>query len=196
MIFASCGNRNTDTSDDGMIGDETTMDMTPNETESTVDGTNNVTEAPTTDGETESRDNGNEETSDSNDEMDGEVQGEKKTIASDTGVGLNLLIEYTVGEKIDGMRQIDVVVYLESYSLNVTSRGNTNFVRVGDETFYFSTDAISYDGTAKKLTKIAEHTFTTDTENSTLPIYAQWNFNGVYSEKSISAIIIENTIQL
>ena len=121
---------------------------------------------------------------------------DKKTIASDTGTGLNLVIEYSVGEKIDGFREIHVDVYIESYSLNVTARGNTNYVRVGDETCYFSTDAISYDGTAKKMTHVASHTFTTDTDNATLPIYALWNFNGVYSDKPISAIIVENTINL
>ena len=100
------------------------------------------------------------------------------------------------GEKIDGFRKIHVDVYIESYSLYVTARGNTNYVRVGDETCYFSTDAISYDGTAKKMTHVASHTFTTDTDNATLPIYALWNFNGVYSDKPISAIIVENTINL
>ncbi len=190
-----------DTSDDGEIGDGTTIDMTPNDDESNSGNVEGGTEHTTTDGENDGTDDENEDMSDSEDdsqnqEQGGNTQSEKKTITSDTGTGINLVIEYTVGDKANGSREIAVDVYIESYSLNVTSRGNTNYVRVGDETFYFSTEAISYDGTAKKMTKVASHTFTTDTENETLPIYALWNFNGVYSEKPISTIIIENTIQL
>lgn len=194
MIFSACStSNNTDTSDDGVIGDGTTMDMIPDGTEQ--NSGDNKTEEPTTDGITTEEQTSDEETSDLGDDST-QSQKEKKTITSDTGTGLNLVIEYTVGDKIDGARKIDIEVYIESYSLNVTARGNTNFVRVGDETLYFSTDAISYNGTEKKLTRVVSHTFTTMTDNETLPIYAMWNFNGVYSDKPISAIIIENNIEL
>lgn len=198
FVFVSCRN-NVDTSDDGVVGDGTTTDMldgdgmtTDDETTTDKDGNN------TTDNEQGSKDEnqtgeGNTET-DNN--MDNDQPGETVIITSDTGTKLNLVIEYTVKSKTGNTKEIDVVVYLESYSINVTARGNTNYVRIGDETFYFSTDAISYDGTAKKLTRFAEHTFTITTNNDTLPIYALWNFNGVYSGNPISAIIIENTINL
>ena len=176
-----------DTSDDGMINEDTTTNKVPGESESTTKKPEQTTEAPTT--EAPSREE------DTSDEMENS-QVEKKTISSNTGTGLNLVIEYSVGEKINGARKITVDVYIEHYSLNVTARGNTNYVRVGDETLYFSTDAITYDGTAKKMTKVASHIFTTTTDNNTLPIYALWNFNGVYSDKTISAIIVENNVEL
>lgn len=197
LIFAACGN-NVDHSDDGDIGDGTTTgdpvdnpldDMGGNEGNTTDGAGDGNNETPTDD-----------ENKDTNDGTgDGSQNGEPsevKRITSDTGTGINLVIEYTVSAKQGNTRTVDVKVYLESYSINVGARGNTNYVRVGDETVYFSTEAISYDGTSKKITLFATHTFTTDTTNSTLPIYALWNFNGVYSGKPISAIIIENNIEL
>ena len=195
LIFSACGTKNnTDTSDDGMVGDGTTAEMKPNVTENSS-GDGNKTEEPTTDGTTTEEPTGEEGTGDL-DDGNGATQVEKKTITSDTGTGLNLVLEYSVGDKVDGAYKITVDLYIEHYSLNVTARSNTNYIRIGDETLYFSTDAISYDGKEKKLTKVASYTFTAMTDNATLPIYALWNFNGVYSDKPISAIIIENTIQL
>ena len=170
-----------------MISEELTTDRAPAESTTTKAPEDTTTEEPTT--ETPSREE------DTSDEMENS-QVEKKTISSDTGTGINLVVEYSVGEKMDGVRKITVDVFIEHYSLNVTARTNTNYVRVGDETLYFSTDAISYDGTEKMMTKVATHTFTTTTDNGTIPIYALWNFNGVYSDKPISAIIVENNIQL
>ncbi len=207
----ACGN-NVDTSPDGDIDDGTTMDNPLDDgtnpggdEQNTADGSGNVGDGDQNGGnQNDGNQNGGESTDDTNKDTNNDTSNnsqnsapaETKRITSDTGTGINLVIEYTVGAKQGNTRTIDVTVYLESYSLNVSARGNTNYVRVGDETVYFSTEAINYDGTAKKVTRFATHTFTTDTTNSTLPIYALWNFNGVYSEKPISAIIIENTIQL
>ncbi len=193
-MFSACGVRdNVDTSDDGAVGDGTTIDRRPDATEpATTEG--GKAEEPTTEGMPDETQTKDEAASDQNSENGSEA--EKKTLASDTGTGLNLVLEYTVSDGDNGARRVSVDLYIEHYSLNVTSRGNTNYIRVGDETLYFSTDAISYDGAEKKLTKVASYTFTATTENHTLPIYALWNFNGVYSDKSISAIIIENNIEL
>ena len=201
MIFAACGN-NVDSSDDGEIGDGTTMDNPLDDGMDTDGDENNTTDS--SDNAGDDNQNGGDSTDDTNkdtgndtgDDTQNGAPAEVKRITSDTGTGINLVIEYTVGAKQGSTRTVEVKVYLESYSLNVGARGNTNYVRVGDETIYFSTEAISYDGTAKKVTQFAAHTFTTDTTNSTLPIYALWNFNGVYSGKPISAIIIENNIEL
>ena len=184
-----------DTSDDGVIGDGTTTNMPDGDGATTDDGTTDNNQENNT---TESTDNDKGDNKEDTNDGDSNKNEPSETvrITSDTGTKLNLVIEYTVKSKTGNTKEIDVVVYLESYSINVTARGNTNYVRIGDETFYFSTDAISYDGTAKKLTKFAEHTFTITTNNDTLPIYALWNFNGVYSGNPISAIIIENTINL
>lgn len=192
LLFSACGKKNNvDSSDNGVVGDGTTTAPNPIITEpATNDG--NRTEEPTTIDMTEEPQTKDEETSDLADE---DVK-EKKTLTSDTGTGLNLVLEYVIRDGENGERRVDVDLYIEHYSLNVTARGNTNYIRVGDETFYFSTDAISYDGAEKQLTKVASHTFTAMTDNHTLPIYALWNFNGVYSDKSISAIIIENNIEL
>ena len=193
LCFVACGN-NVDASDDGVIDDGTTTNM-PDDGTTTDDGiTDSNQENNTTENSDDNQGGNNEEQP--NDSTNDNATSETVRITSDTGSKINLVVEYTVKSKTGNTREIDVVVYLESYSVNVTARGNTNYVRIGDETFYFSTDAISYDGTAKKLTKFAEHTFTVTTSNDTLPIYALWNFNGVYSEKPISAIIIENTINL
>ena len=177
LTFAACTN-NVDTSDDGDIEDGTTTDGGENNTTDNTQGGNN-----------------DDQGAEDNDTEDN-ISTETKRITSDTGTGINLVIEYSVGAIQNGSRKIDVTLYLESYSISVTARGNTNYVRVGDETVYFSTDAISYDGTEKKLTRFAEHTFTVNTDNDTVPIYALWHFNGVYSGKPISAIIIENNIEL
>ncbi len=122
LVFVSCANNNNvDGSDDGIIDGKDTTAKLPDKLENdTTDDEKDTTDNQ--DGQQTTDDKKNDETEAPGD--DGNIEEVKtKTIASDTGTGLNLVVEYTVGAKQNGSRSIDVAVYLESYSLNVTARG-------------------------------------------------------------------------
>lgn len=116
-----------------------------------------------------------------------------KYLKSDTGTQLNMILEYEIKEN-NGKSVIDVTLKLESYSLNVTGRDNTNHITVGNETFHFATEAINYNGTEKKTFTLAEHEFELEGGESEIPVYAVWYFNGTYNQKPLAAIIIDGSI--
>lgn len=119
-----------------------------------------------------------------------------KYLRSDTGTQLNMVLEYDVAENGNGGYTVDATLKLECYSLNVTARPNSNYIRVGDENYYFSTEAISYDGEEMTTFTLGTHRFEISTKDSEIPVYAIWYFNGVYNDKPITAVIIDGAIEL
>ena len=120
----------------------------------------------------------------------------RKVLMSDTGTSLNLIVRYTCEKNDDGTVTVNANISLESYALNVTARNNSNYLKVGDETFYFSTDAIDYKGDTKTEFDLGSHTFTVKADGGTVPVYAVWHFNGTYNDKPINSIIIDSEITL
>ena len=152
---------------------------------------------------TEKATNGESETKKQNESESVTKKGEsqtgedtRKVLMSDTGTSLNLIVRYTCEKNKDGTVTVNAAISLESYSLSVTSRNNSNYLKVGDETFYFSTDAIDYKGDAKTEFDFGTHTFTVKADGDTVPVYAIWYFNGTYSDKPINSIIIDSEITI
>lgn len=174
-------------------GNETTSPDTGKSTEAIIKDTADESSAKETEKVTEK----NTEAADTTeDESRSNVSGDNReyTLRSDTGTGLNLVVKYDKQKNSDGSVTVDADIYLESYSLSVTARGNTNYLKIGDETFYFSTDAIDYKGEAKTEFKLASHKFNVSGE--TADVSAVWNFNGTYSDKPISTVKIDTNITL
>ncbi len=144
-----------------------------------------------------------EDTSESSTELDSELDTGKgaedghKRLYSDSGTQLNLVVEYWFEEGEDGKTSLHTDVMLESYSLSVTSRNNTqNYIKVGEQTQYFATDAINYDGKEQKYFKLGSFVFVIGEEAKKLPIEAAWSFNGTYNDQAISRLIIEDEIMI
>lgn len=119
-----------------------------------------------------------------------------KYLRSDSGTQLNMILEYDVAKNGDGSYTVDATLKLESYSLRVTARDNSNYIKIGDENFYYSTEEINYSGTEKTTFTVATHKFTVNADGGELPVYAVWYFNGTYNNKPLSAIIIDGKITL
>ena len=119
-----------------------------------------------------------------------------KYLRSDTGTQLNMILEYDVAKNENGSYTVDATLKLESYSLNVTARGNSNYIKIGDENFYFSTEAINYSGTEKTTFTLSTHRFTVSGGKTEVPVYAIWYFNGTYNDAPLAAVVIDGKITL
>lgn len=175
-------------------GNDTTSPDSDKSTESNIVDTEKDSSFNETEKETEKNTEGADTSKEDESRSDLSNENREFTLRSDTGTGLNLVVKYDKQKNSDGSITVDADIYLESYSLSVTARGNTNYLKIGDESFYFSTDAIDYKGESKKEFKLASHKFNVSGEN--VDVYAVWNFNGSYSDKPISAVIINTKITL
>lgn len=119
-----------------------------------------------------------------------------KYLRSDTGTQLNMILEYDVAKNDNGSYTVDATLKLESYSLNVTARGNSNYLKIGDENYYFATEAINYSGAEKTTFTLSSHRFTVSGAEKEVPVYAIWYFNGTYNDAPLAAIVIDGTITL
>ena len=179
ISLVSCGNSN-GTSDTGSQTDTPTETPTEKPTEQIQVPTEQATESPTEQG-TSKPDNTPEGI---------------KYLRSDTGTQLNMILEYDVAKNENGSYTVDATLKLESYSLNVTARGNSNYLKIGDENYYFATEAINYSGAEKTTFTLSSHRFTVSGAEKTVPVYAIWYFNGTYNDAPLAAIVIDGTITL
>lgn len=117
--------------------------------------------------------------------------------ASDTGTSLNLWLDWSIETLEDGSYKVSAVSYLDSYSLFCGKRTNSNRMVIGDTPFVYSTPAMNYSAdSGRHHTKFAEFSVVYEAEElpDTLTISADWLFNGTYSGKSISTIVVEAVI--
>lgn len=119
-----------------------------------------------------------------------------KYLRSDTGTQLNMILEYDVAKNDNGSYTVDATLKLESYSLNVTARGNSNYLKIGDENYYYATEAINYSGAEKTTFTLASHRFTVSAGQTEVPVYVIWYFNGTYNDAPLAAIVIDGNITL
>lgn len=119
-----------------------------------------------------------------------------KYLRSNTGTQLNMILEYDVAKNENGSYTVDATLKLESYSLNVTARGNSNYLKIGDENYYYATEAINYSGAEKTTFTLASHRFTVSAGQTEVPVYAIWYFNGTYNDAPLAAIVIDGSITL
>ena len=117
--------------------------------------------------------------------------------ASDTGTALNLWLDWSIETLEDGSYKVSAVTYLDSYSLFCGKRTNSNRLVIGETPLVYSTPAMNYSAdSGRHHTKFAEFSviYTADTLPEQLTLSADWYFNGTYSGKSISTILVETVI--
>lgn len=122
---------------------------------------------------------------------------ERSWFRSDTGTGLNLVLDWEVARPADSDTvEVSIAVALEHYSLHVGARSVT--LSVGGHAEAVSTPAIHTDNNAVLQTT----SLFTDTvsiprkpgETVEVPIRASWVFNGVYAGKKIDMLTVEKTL--
>lgn len=179
ISLVSCGN-SAETNDTGSQTATPTETPTEKPTEQIQVPTEKNTEAPTEQGTSK---------------PDSTPEG-IKYLRSNTGTQLNMILEYDVAKNENGSYTVDATLKLESYSLNVTARGNSNYLKIGDENFYFATEAINYSGAEKTTFTLSSHRFTVSAGKKEVPVYAIWYFNGTYNDAPLAAIVIDGSITL
>lgn len=168
----------------------------PNDTGSQTDTpTETPTEKPTEQIQVPTEKNTESPTEQGTSKPDGTPEG-IKYLRSDTGTQLNMILEYDVAKNENGSYTVDATLKLESYSLNVTARGNSNYLKIGDENYYYATEAINYSGAEKTTFTLASHRFTVSAGQTEVLVYAIWYFNGTYNDAPLAAIVIDGTITL
>ena len=109
------------------------------------------------------------------------------TFRSDSGTNLNIVVNWSVNADSMGGKKLDLVVSTDSYSLYTQALAEGVTVTVNGMPYTASALAISYDGAAKALNKLAE--FSIPNFPGTATVVATWHFNGSYSGAGIRDIV-------
>lgn len=118
---------------------------------------------------------------------------------SDTGVGLNLKVDWSARTVSASQAEVTVKVSVDSYSLHLQAVPGA--VNVNLDGQYVSLDApeVSYDGSAAINTPMASKTFTVTLaagETRDIVLEAVWNFGGTYQDMELPAIECGGVISL
>ena len=118
---------------------------------------------------------------------------------SDTGLHIDISAEWTARTVSDNRVEIDVTVYLESYSIRLGPSEDAVNISLGGEYVSLGTPAVQYEGNQKLVTKLASKTFRVDLPQESSNSYhleAVYNFGGTYGGVSIPAIECGGVISL
>ena len=117
-----------------------------------------------------------------------------KTLKSDTGTRLNIVVEMRGEATEDGRVKLVSVMYLEYYSIGISSRNGCRLT-VGDASKVFSVEAISEDE-EKKHTKYLCQVEKICDYGETVDISARFPFRGVYSGVAIEYLEIDSSVTI
>ncbi len=114
---------------------------------------------------------------------------------SDTGTGLNLVVDWEARDAGGGDVSITFNVYAESYSLYSSECWNGVTVTLAGKDHSFTTSAISCD--ANRLTKSPLGSVTVVTAaDSSIPVSARWSFGGTYGGTELPTLTASGTVTL
>ena len=120
------------------------------------------------------------------------------SMRSNTGVGLNIVADWTAVALQGGKAEITVTVSLESYGIVTISQPLT--ISVGGESTTIYAQAVNYDGNmGLKKNELGTQSFTVDLAAGTSMSYtiaASWIYNGTYSNQQINTVSCEETVVL
>lgn len=116
------------------------------------------------------------------------------SFASNSGVGLDLVVDWAAGAAGEGAANVTFSIKLNSYSLYTTSQIGSLVLTVGSDTYYFDTPAVSYDGNTLLTTPFATKAVKVPT--GSVNVSAQWYYRGTYSGKYIESITASGTVDV
>ena len=118
---------------------------------------------------------------------------------SDTGLYIDIRADWSAHTVSNNRVEIDVTVYLESYSVRLGPSDDAVNLNLGGDYVSLSTPAVQYDGNRLLVTPLASHTFRVDLPQDSSNSYhleAVYNFGGTYGGVSIPAIECGGVISL
>lgn len=109
---------------------------------------------------------------------------------SDTKTAMNIVVDWSASNAEDGYITIDVILSLDSLSLNLSSIYNGATLTINGEEFTFTTPVLKIEGDEPKKSELCRtHVkLPYDEGGINVPIEAVWRFNGVYSGVELKKI--------
>lgn len=114
------------------------------------------------------------------------------SFSSNTGVGLDLVVDWSAGAGAEGASNVTFSVSLNSYSLYTDALPGALTLTVGSETYNFDTPSVSYDGHTQINTPFA--TKTVSVPAGTVSVSAQWYYRGTYSGAYLESITASGVV--
>lgn len=105
------------------------------------------------------------------------------SFASDTGTGLNIVVDWHAVKK-DGKATLTVAMSARSYSLHVSKIYGGASIAIGGDTDTLDTEPVSYDGSGLAVNALCSRTVELSmggSETLDVDIFAIWNYGGTYS---------------
>lgn len=114
----------------------------------------------------------------------------KGSFSSDTGTGLNIVVDWSVQKAEEGFAVMDVILYVDSMRVNVSSIYNGAKLTINGEEFVFTTPVLKLEGDAPLKSELCKtHVrLAYSGEAVSVPIEAVWSFNGAYSGVELKKI--------
>ena len=120
------------------------------------------------------------------------IPGAAGSFTSNTGTGLNLLVEWTTVPQADGSATLLVDISAVSYSFFTSALYQSLSLNLNGEVYTANSAEVSYNGTEQISTQLAS--FTLDAPASGTPISVTWAYRGSYSNKQLDEIIASGVI--
>lgn len=158
----------------------------PIETEPTIESTKEET-TELTEETTEATEQTSQETTPSAGET-----GSSGRFASDTGTGLELLVDWTTYTDDNGTDMVRFDVSIESYSIYVGSRVNGLVITLGGETKKLNTGELIYESGPKKTFLLGSCTM--ELPSATAQAEVSWDFFGSYKNTPMNQITASGEI--
>lgn len=133
--------------------------------------------------------------SDTFDPLDISTEG---SFSSDTGTGLNIVVDWSVREAEMGFITVDVILSVDSEGVNVSSIHNGAVLTINGEEFVFTTPTLqNKSGETSKNEICKTHVrLPYSGETMELSIDAVWKFNGTYSGRELKKITASEQVTI
>ena len=120
-------------------------------------------------------------------------------VSSDTGVWMNIDVEWYAESIDENTASVTVTVNLRSFRMNAPATKKTMTIMLHDQTYTADIGALVIDTETEVVTELAKNTFTIYApvgQNTTVDLKANWKFDGVYSGKQLGEIVAEGFVTL
>ena len=112
---------------------------------------------------------------------------------SDTGTGLNIVVDWTLTPGASGAT-LAFTVSTESYSLYNNGAWHALSVQVGGSTYEFDTEAISCDGPGLETNELSTGTIQLSSSDIPAAVTVNWHFQGSYGGTELETISASGTV--
>lgn len=111
---------------------------------------------------------------------------------SNTGVALNVRVDWNVADNGDGSRTLNLSATLLSCTLEAVAYADDLCFKVGNDTFYVTSKGVSVNSASMVETPLGSCSATVDSIG--VPVTVSWRFNGSYSGQQIEYVTATQTL--